>query len=487
MHRYFLLFVLTFLVPSLAVAGGPFVVNDEGTAAVWDNSSAVSYNPESGSCATFDNDEMLTKIASNIGHWSSIPSISLSFNEVTGSLGSVDSSNYLNFFVDSPKDVGLFDGLNPVIFDDDGEIIMDLFGKANRFVVLGFAGPDGFRNNFTEIVDGQAFFNCFCLAGNTNDTGGLCALAGVTFSEADLDFTMMHEFGHFLGFDHTAVLQDVADAGCNTADSTGGGDTSAIALTKSGIKFLQGGGDCDGVPSMYPQSVDPADQITPSRDDQVIALRLYGSSGWDDNFCTVTGELDDSDGQAFRCVDVHAIPTTDPLRKTDVVGTVAVVSGAFAPAEDTTDVTGDPQSGGDGFTDGPGECISNCGDFTLFGLDAGTTYNIVAMGISSRWVGGSSIGPCGNGQLTGITTEILSIVSGCSAGSTTAMGTVKLSSDGGIDESGGGGSSSSGGLGCSLSQSGTSASGGNVYFILFLFPVIAVEMFRRRFMAAKNS
>lgn len=361
-------------------------------------------------------------------------------------------------------DSGLTDSLNPVIFDDDGEIIKDLFGSANRFVVLGFAGPDGFINSFETIVDGQAFFNCFCLSGNTFGAT-LCADAGVTFSEADLDFTMMHEFGHFLGFDHTQVNQATAESSCNTGDSL---------LTKSGVKFV-GGGDCDAVPAMYPQSVDPSDQITPSRDDQVIALRLYGSSGWDNALCAVSFTILDASANFLRCADVQAIATPADISKT-----VAVVSGAFAPATD---------SNGDGFTDGTAECTgttsstitidgttgfpNGCGSGVIAGLDPSTTYNITVKPISSQWVGGSSLSPCGNGQLTGITEQIIGTVSGCSSG-TTGLGTITTTSTGGISGGSGGGTGGSGGTTSSSSSSGCSSlvpdssPNYNVFFMIFL-------------------
>lgn len=461
MRKYFLLIILTlFIVPSLVFAGGPFVVNDNGEAATWDTSSDIDYNPESGTCATFSNGEMLTKIDTNISFWSDITNVSIVFNEVTGSLGDVDSSNFNDFFVDSAGDPGLTDGFNPVIFDDDGEIVADLFGSANRFVVLGFAGPDGFLDNFATIVDGQAVFNCFCLAGNPSDPGGLCAAAGVTFREADLDFTMEHEFGHFLGFDHSQVNEDLAESGCDTGDSL---------LVKNGVKFV-GGGDCDDVPSMYPQSIDPEDQITPARDDEVIALTLYGDSGWDDSLCTVTGVLEDNSGDALRCADLQAITS-------DITDTISVVSGAFAPAEDTN---------GDGFTDGASECLSDCGQFTLRGLDPAKSYDITVKPIDPRWVGGSSISPCGNGQLTGIVEEVIATVSGCTTGfsNATDLGTVTTSSTGGVTAgdggSGSGGSGSSGtSVGCSLSSS---SSVSDSFAIIFMFGfVFAVVWIKRRF------
>ena len=161
---------LSLFIPLAGRAGGPFVVNDEGVASTWDTSDTtpITIHPESGACATFSNDEMIDKIDENISVWSDIAGVSLSFAIVEGELGSVDAGNYETFVVDSASDPGLTDGLNPVIFDNDGGITDDIFGECNRFVVLGFAGPDAFAadSNFGEIIDAQGVFNCLCLPGN---------------------------------------------------------------------------------------------------------------------------------------------------------------------------------------------------------------------------------------------------------------------------------------------------------------------------------
>lgn len=394
-HFLSLLFVSFCLLVSYTVeAGGPIVVNDQGVAATWDIPTSIPYQPESGSCATFGNSEMLIKIEENVAHWTDISTILLGFSQVTGQLGLVDSSNYEDYIALTETDPPAFDGLNPVIFDDDGEIIGALFGSSNKFFVLGFAGPDRFSDDRATIADGQALFNCFCLADNPTDTEDECASIGVTFSEDDLNFTMMHEFGHFLNFDHTQVNQGLVLSGCSTSTE----------------------GDCDDIPAMFPQSVDPADQITPQRDDIVAALTLYGDSSLASSFCTITGALEDKDGWELRCADVQA--TTD-----DVADTIAIVSGAFAPAEDLDE---------DSFTDGENECLSDCGVFTLRGLDPNKDYTITVKPIDPAWIGSSSVGPCGTGQPTGVVAEEIATVTSCVAGSTTSLGTIKTESD--LDE-----------------------------------------------------
>lgn len=407
-----LFFFLLVLFPQWVLAGGPFYVTSDGAPIVWDTSSAIPLHPESGTCADFSNGDMLAKIATNIAYWELIDGIDLEFDVEAGEIGEdIDGDNYTDYLVDSSDDAGLVDNLNPVMFDDDGEIVVAVFGDGNQFAVLGFAGPDGFSDDATEYTDGQALFNCLCLAGNENNAD--CQDLGVTFSEDDLDFTMTHEIGHMIGFDHTQVNQAMADASsCDTATS----------------------GDCDDIPVMYPVAWDSADQITPTVDDKVIALTLYGQDGWEDDFCTVTGALTDADSNELRCADVQAL--TD-----DTADTVAVVSGAFAPAEDTD---------GDGYTDGDGECTSDCGSFTLYGLDPDKTYTLTVKPVDSGWTGGSGIGPCST-QNEGVVEEEITTVEGCTAGATEELGTIQTESSGGTsnqeddssDDSGSDGSSDS--------------------------------------------
>jgi hypothetical protein len=135
----------------------------------------------------------------------------------------------------------------------------------------------------------------------------------------------------------------------------------------------------------------------------------------------VTGALLDADGNQLRCADVQAIPS-------DLSKSVAFVSGAYAPAED---------SNGNGDTVDPGECVSNCGDFQLY-LDPGVDYTIKVHPINSTFTGGSGISPCANGQLTTINTETIATVTAaqCTEGATITLGDLTTTSTGGVTPSG---------------------------------------------------
>lgn len=407
----FIVFSLWSIVYSLwsspSWAGGPISITSDGEPSTWE--SPITLHPEGGTCGAFSNSQMIDKLEEALEYWTTISGIDLTINIETGTIDEdVNDGNYTDYYVGYDADGilyvdGLQDNINPVIFDDDGSITDAINGSGSRFGVLGFAGPDGYEDSsLVTIVDGQAFFNCRCLAGSPS---GDCPPAGnpVVFTEDDLTFTMTHEIGHMLGVDHSQINQAV------------------IPLTAS-RQFncdLDVAGDCLGVSLMFPVSVDAGDQLPPIRDDEVAMLTLYGRGGLEDNFVTVTGSLIDADGLPLRCADVQA-ETDDP---TDAI---AVVSGIFA---ENVDLDGDAQ------TDANGECLENCGDFILRGLDPDKNYTITVRPLDPAWTGGSGIYPC-DPQLTTIEEEqIDSFSAGAVAGgSVRNLENVETISTGGVVE-----------------------------------------------------
>lgn len=386
-------FILLFFVGTQSArAGGGYIITESGEPSRWDNTVNIRIHPESGECGSFTNAQMLTKLDDNLGYWLDLTDVDLNFVVTTGSIGGVDGCNYGDYLVgvDGATNAGISDGLNPVLFDNDGEIVAEVAGSANKFRVLGFANPSGFASDFTEIVDGQAVFNCRCLPGNTN---GACT-GGVEFTEDELNFTMVHELGHMLNLDHTQINGELADT-ASTDDDT-------------------------NIPTMYPVSENAAAQISPTQDDIVNLADIYPAATFNSTYCLVTGTLLDSSGNPLRCADVQATTA-------DVADAVAFVSGAYAPAVDGND---------DGDTVDAGECTSNCGDFQLY-LTPGKTYTVAVAAINSSFTGGSGISPCANGQLSTIVDEdVATITAGqCTAGGTLSLGNITTTSTGGVSPS----------------------------------------------------
>lgn len=413
-------FFLIFVFVTQSFAGAGYVISTSGAPARWDNSAAIEIHPESGVCGSFSNAQMLTKLATNLAEWSNLDEVDIQFDIVSGEIGGVDGCNYGDYLANvtgsTDTTASLSDGLNPILFDDNGDIVASVAGTANRFRVLGFASPAGFTSDYSEIVDGQAVFNCRCLAGNSN---GACTSGSstTTFSEDDLNFTMTHELGHFINLDHTQVncttsSLDVTDDSVHCQDSDGDDVCDNLCDNASTS-------DDDDIPAMYPVSENAGEQISPMQDDIVALAGLYPADTFTATYCHVTGTLLDSSGNELRCADVQA--TTD-----DPADSVAFVSGAYAVGVDNN---GDLDSVDDG------ECTSGCGDFELH-LTPGKSYTVHVEPINSSFTSGSGISPCANDQLDTIVSEVIASISAqCTAGATVNLGNITTDSTGGVDAS----------------------------------------------------
>lgn len=372
----------------LASAGAGYIITESGVPSRWDTSSAIIIHPESGACGTFSNDQMLAKINSNIGYWDDLAEVAVDFDVEGNVLEGVDGCNYGDYLlgVEGASNTSI-SVTNPILFDNDGEIVAAVAGTANKYRVLGFANPAVFTTDYAEIVGGQAVFNCVCLAGNEF---GPCTVGQQTveFSEDDLNFTMTHEMGHFLNLDHTQVNADLIDDGDASND--------------------------DFIPTMYPVSENAGEQISPIQDDISALASIYPSGSFASGHCRVTGSLLFAGGEQMRCADVQAINSSDRSKS------VAFITGSYAPAVDNN---------GDGDTADDGECLSGCGNFEFY-LDPDLSYTVRVTEVDPGFVGGSGISPCANGQLSNIETETLATISAadCTAGAAVSLGTITTTS-----------------------------------------------------------
>lgn len=374
----------------MAFAGGALTISDSGDPAAWNNTTTIVYHTEDGTCGNYSNTEILAKIETDLGVWEDVEEAEISFGQVTGILGQVNVDNYADYFYlgTGSDDALAEDDINPVIFDDDAEIIYELAGDGNEYVVLGITAVVGYSSDYSEITDAEVIINCRCLEDHPS---GPCYEGStlIEYTESDLDFTLAHEMGHFINLDHSQV----------------------------NINYY-GDGDDDNdedIPIMFPISISVLSSFAARTDDKIALATIYPSSTFDDEKCLVTGTLVDTEGDEVRCVDVWA-------EAADPADTVSQVSGAFAIAEDDND---------DGDTVDSGECTSGCGYFQLY-LEPGADYELNIYDINSLFVGGSSVGPCINSQLAlGFDGDSIANVSSsqCVAGTTVSLGEINLGVD----------------------------------------------------------
>lgn len=340
---------------------------------LWDVQDTLIYNPENGSLKSsgaFDQNATLQMLSNAFHTWADLPGTQLQVQQgpflmEDGVPIDVDETNYLQFLGTGTEecypdffDVSGDHCVSPIIFDENGGIIDDLFGTCARFSILGFAGYDDVEDASGDsarriVRRGQALFSGACL--DPAESQGGCAPCQRVLTDTEIRTIVTHEVGHLMGMDHSQV--------------------NPQAFTDC----LQNPGGCpaeisQALPTMFPILVNGAHMLDLHRDDEAYFIHLYGndlSQG-----CTVNGTIFANDGSTpVRGVEVVAKNVND-----DLTDRVSFISGAEAPRRNN-------------FSKSQGNCASNCGDYRITHLRDGATYQLCVQRISSQFTGGSSIEP----------------------------------------------------------------------------------------------
>ncbi|MDX1411080.1 MAG: hypothetical protein R3351_02905 [Nitrospirales bacterium] len=346
-------------------AGGALKTNINGLSFNWER--VVNFSPESGSLkkGVFDHEESVRLIEDALNTWASVPGVNLSVER--GSTlpdgGDTHIGNYSDFYKANPWDC--YDGdpnspcYNPIIFDQDGSIIEDLFGECSQFRILGFSGftdvaGDSGDPSWTELKRGQAIFNGACIAPAISKPG--CPPCTVVLEPEDVRTLVLHEMGHYLGLGHAQVNPDSYNA-CRE----GFGCSNSLS---------------EHIPTMFPFLLSGANMLTLHRDDEVSMQRLYGDPAR--GSCTISGRVTAKDGATeLRGVEVVARNVNEEDHFTDAI---AYVSGEEAPRFTVKDKVQE-------------NCVENCGAFEITGLKAGETYQLCHQRILAKFTETRSIPP----------------------------------------------------------------------------------------------
>ncbi len=176
-------------------AGGALFYTRTGKGFAWDNSQAIKFTPDRGPLGRLNNDQAVQLVADLFKNWSDVPTVQLSFARDAQLSVDVTGANVMQVLNSLPRTT------NAIIFDTDGTVTDALIGSGASLSVIGFAGPTNTQRGNGRILQARAVLNGRWLDGLPRPTD-------ITIQE--FRASMTHEFGHFLGLDHTAVNQEEA-------------------------------------------------------------------------------------------------------------------------------------------------------------------------------------------------------------------------------------------------------------------------------------
>ncbi len=343
----FLIGVLVLLNSGAGVAGGPSQIA-KGSAVLWDNSHVISYRRDRGNLGPIPEPEVQGYIDQAFATWSQVDTADLHFTAT--SLGEDVTTSVRFLALQRDPNAG-----NVVVLDNVGGIVENLFGKENRDKILGFASPQlqgPHIGRFVALMNGALATN--------RDT---------------VKSTLVHEFGHAIGLDHSQINATLALDGDAANDQF--------------------------IPTMFPTaSDDDSAFVSLNPDDKAWVSRLYPSSSFKTKFGSISGRL------------IRA--GHGPILGANIIA-IAVINGADDLMERYS-------------------CVSdflktNDGSFELF-LPPGQ-YKLRIEPIRIDFVNGSSVGPysdsvSGQSFKTRVRPQTLAALHPVTAGAQTSIGEITI-------------------------------------------------------------
>ncbi len=158
--------------------------------------ATVPYRVDKGILGDLSSDTATQAVDDMLAMWETVAALDFSKQ---GTLDvDVNFDNFIDYLEpDSPL------GYSPIIFDNEGNIVEEYFGSGSKSNVLGFASSVFFDQNLstgaiTAIVESHSLYNGYLYTdANRRD------LTGATEVLNEFKTTILHEFGHMVGVDHT--------------------------------------------------------------------------------------------------------------------------------------------------------------------------------------------------------------------------------------------------------------------------------------------
>ena len=171
-----------------SIAGGPQILEgSNGNTPVTYQDPDITINIESGDLGSLSNIEADTLVTEAFDLWNNVntSTINLLINQTQINID-INKDNFTEYL---PKDTEFHsdDGLNPFVYDTNGEIIDELFGINASEDIVGVAASIFFD-------DGLYFIEGFAVISGKK-----------SLTDSDFKILITHEIGHFFGIDHSQV------------------------------------------------------------------------------------------------------------------------------------------------------------------------------------------------------------------------------------------------------------------------------------------
>lgn len=265
-----LILIIYIQISLIAFAGGP--LSTYSNRSIVYKTMPITYRTDKGNLGTFSNLTAKNLTIGSFQVWQDVASSNVAFTNQGELPVDVDATNFTNYLDN------FSDGINPIVFDNNGAIIDAIFGIGASDDILGYAGsayydagPDA-----GYYAEGEAVLN------------GKFTQPPYNLTELEYKATIVHELGHFIGLDHTQINDEFAGDGITANDIY--------------------------IPTMYPTATDDDVSLANLNPDDIAAVSfLYPEP----SFATTTGKISGTavrfDNSVVRGANVVAISTTDSL------------------------------------------------------------------------------------------------------------------------------------------------------------------------------